>query len=280
MELREDQMKYRLHLISFLLIPVLIVFLPAIALGHDVSAMNTDKYKIIDRKLSVGIAVGYERFDTSYKYTDKSTGRSFFIDGEGTLGLPQNQLMPMLYGYWKPGKRHGLGFSYFQIHRVSSHSVVDKEFGDLNVTGSVSLTDRSKFYYLSYNFTAYQDDRAMVFASFGLYGLDFKYKLNAQGEIRFQGESVASGEFIRQENLLVPLPMIGVDTWFAITPKWALGVKAAVVAGKYQGISGAVIETKIRVKYTFSRRLGAFAGINNFEGEIHIDDDDEKSEIN
>ena len=35
-------------------------------------------------------------FDSSFKYLDKETGRSFFLDPEGQLGLPEKQQVPTL----------------------------------------------------------------------------------------------------------------------------------------------------------------------------------------
>ncbi len=178
-----------------------------------------DEYaRNMDAKFSLGIAAGFARFDTNFNFTEKSTGRNVFIDAEGTLGLPETETIPIVYGYYRPSRKHGIGFSFFQIDRNSNLLALDENLGDLNVTGNVTLSDQSSFYYLTYNYTAYEDDRAFIFATFGLYGLDLKYKLTAEGAISFRGVPVASGEFEAEESVFAPLPLLGIDAWFALTP--------------------------------------------------------------
>jgi hypothetical protein len=272
-------MKYKSHRLSAGLTMVVVFLVAAQAFGHDDPVTDADYIKNISRTLSVGLAVGYERFDTNFKFTDKQSGRSVYVDGEGTLGLPEADFIPILYGYWKPAKRHGLGFSYFQIRRESTLLAVDENFSDLTVTGNVSLSDRSRFYYLSYNYTALQDDRALVLLSLGLYGLDMKYELDATGDISYRGVPIIGGEFSREESVFAPLPLVGLDAWFTITPRWALGSKIALVGGKYKDVSGTVVEAKIRGKYAFNRNLSLFFGVNYFQGDIEIDKEARKTDI-
>ena len=254
-------------------------FIAAQAFGHDDPVPDTVYSENISRTLSIGLAAGYERFDTNFKFTDKSSGRSVFVDAEGTLGLPETDFVPILYGYWRPAKRHGLGFSYFQIKRESTLLAVDENFSDLTVTGNISLSDRSRFYYLSYNYTALQDDRAFIFLSLGLYGLDLNYQLDATGDISFRGVPIIGREYSREADVFAPLPLVGLDAWFAMTPRWALGTKVALVGGKYQDVSGTVVEAKIRAKYAFNRNLSLFFGVNYFQGDIKIDKNARKTDI-
>ena len=272
-------MKYRSQRLLAGSTAVAAFFIAAQAFGHDDPVPDTVYSENISRTLSIGLAAGYERFDTNFKFTDKSSGRSVFVDAEGTLGLPETDFVPILYGYWKPAKRHGLGFSYFQIKRESTLLAVDENFSDLTVTGNISLSDRSRFYYLSYNYTALQDDRAFIFLSLGLYGLDLKYQLDATGDISFRGVPIIGREYSREADVFAPLPMLGLDAWFAMTPRWALGTKIALVGGKYQDVSGTVVEAKIRAKYAFNRNLSLFFGVNYFQGDIKIDKNARKTDI-
>ena len=272
-------MKYRSQWLVAGSTAVAAFFIAAQAFGHDDPVPDTVYSENISRTLSIGLAAGYERFDTNFKFTDKSSGRSVFVDAEGTLGLPETDFVPILYGYWRPAKRHGLGFSYFQIKRESTILAVDENFDDLTVTGNISLSDRSRFYYLSYNYTALQDDRAFIFLSLGLYGLDLNYQLDATGDISFRGVPIIGREYSRETSIFAPLPLLGLDAWFAITPRWALGTKIALVGGKYQDVSGTVVEGKIRAKYAFNRNLGLFFGFNYLQGDIEIDKNARRTDI-
>jgi hypothetical protein len=267
-------MIYKSHLLASSLILLGSIFAASPALGQSTPVTDGEYIKNVSRKLSIGLAVGYERFDTSFKFTEKSSGISAFIDGEGTLGLPEIQTVPIIYGYWRPSIKHGLGFSSFRINRVATLLAFNENLGDLTLTGRVTLTDKSRFYYLSYNYTLYNDDRSFVFLSFGAYGLHLRYQLDASGAISVGGAPIASGEFSSKVSVFAPLPMIGIDSWFALTPRWAIGAKVSVVGGEYADVSAAVVDSRIQAKYAFNKNVGLSFGINYFQGEIKIDKDD------
>ena len=50
----------------------------------------------LSRKLSVGIAAGPMRFDTNFKFTNRDTGRSVFLDSEGSMDLPEVKAIPLI----------------------------------------------------------------------------------------------------------------------------------------------------------------------------------------
>ena len=60
------------------LILIAIVIVPSPAIAHGGPNSDAEGSWDVGRKLSVGIAVGIERFDTNFKFTEKSTGRSAF----------------------------------------------------------------------------------------------------------------------------------------------------------------------------------------------------------
>lgn len=53
------------------------------------------------RRMILGVAAGLVRFDTKFKFTQKSSGQSVFVDGEGTLGLNETDTVPLLYGFYR-----------------------------------------------------------------------------------------------------------------------------------------------------------------------------------
>jgi len=99
---------------------------------------------------------------TSAKFTDKTTGQSLFIDSEGSLGLPETDAVPALYGGYGISQRHSLALSYFQITREVTHVDREFEFEGVHVAGSARLSDRTSFYNLSYGNTLFRDERSRV----------------------------------------------------------------------------------------------------------------------
>jgi hypothetical protein len=235
---------------------------------------------MLGRTLSVGIAAGLVRFDTNFKITDRETGTSVFLDAEGTLQLPETKVIPLVYGYWQPSPKHGLGFGFFSVRRDSELIAIDRSFDDLRLDGRATLTDDTRFYALTYNYTVFQDSRAFVFASFGIKAIDLEYQFDAVGQVSLDGEVIESGTYSRTIEQFAPIPLAGIDAWFALTDKWSFGARAAFVAGDVSDVRAVITESSIRAKYDFNEHVGLIFGINYFDGDITINAADEKQEIN
>jgi hypothetical protein len=185
----------------------------------------------------------------------------------------------VIYGYWRPSERHGVGFSAFRINREATLLAINENFDDLNVNGRVTLTDQSRFYYLTYNYALHTDERSLVFLSFGGYGLHLRYELAASGSISLDGVPLASRQYARRVSVFAPLPMIGIDVWFAITPRWAVGAKISAVGGEYEDVTATVFESRIRAKYAISDTFGLAFGVNYFQGDIKIDEEELRTDV-
>jgi hypothetical protein len=280
-------LNYKSSLLASALLLLVSTFVASSALGQgeskaaEVDYINNGRSGgAVGRTLSIGIGAGLERFDTNVKFTEKSTGRTVFIDLEGTLGMPETDVVPILYGYWRINDKHGIGFSYFQIRRETTLLGIDENLGDLAIKGDIKMSDKSRFYNLSYNYSIYHDDRAYVFLSLGINTIDLKYRVDAEGTIDFDGTPIVSAEYSQEVNQIAPLPMIGIDAWFALTPKWAFGTKFALVGGSYKEVTAKIIEIRIRAKYSFNKNVGLVFGINDFYSVIEIDEADLLTDIN
>ena len=226
----------------------------------------------------LGVGFVYAKFDTSAKFTNKTTDLSVFIDAEGSLGLPDTDAVPALYGGYRFTKRHSLRFSYYQIRREVTFIDEEFEFEGVHVAGSATLRDRTRFYNLSYGNTLFRDQRSRVSFRFGIYGLDLKYTFEASGEITIDGETELA-ELDEEASLVAPLPVVGFDFWFAFTPKWSMNPKIAFVGGRYQDVSAGVVSTTLLTRYQFNRRLGMLFGISYFAAEVTIEDSEERTDI-
>lgn len=234
----------------------------------------------MSRTLSVGIAAGVMRFDTNFKFTDRDSGRSVFLDAEGSMQLPEVRTIPLIYGYWRPSSKHGLGFGYFSIYRDSELIAIDRNFGDLSLAGRATLTDDTSFYALTYNYTFFEDSRAFLFASFGIKTIDLEYQFDAAGVLSLDGEPIESGEYSKTLNQIAPIPLVGIDVWFALTERWSFGARAAFVAGEVSDTRAVITESSIRAKYLFNNNVSMFMGVHYFDGDITLNDPDVKTEIN
>ncbi len=253
------------------------VLLGGLGLFHGAAAANEKEFR--SNRLLLGLGAGIVRFDSNAKFTDKETGRRIFIDLEGTLNLPETDSFPMFYGYYRFAPKHGIGWQYFRINRTGTLFDARGELGDLTIDGRATLTDRSAFSYVSYNLTLFEDDRAFILASFGIYGLDLKFVFNAEGTLSFDGVPIAATTLTEEESVFAPLPMFGLDAWFTLTRKWAFGTKISLVGGSFQDVSAVVLDTRIRGRYKFNRRVAGNVGISYFDADVTIDKSDLKTEV-
>jgi len=74
---------------------------------------------------------------------------------------------------------HGIGFSYFKVHRESILLDIDETLDEVRITGRVVFSDDTRFYNLFYGHTLYEDDRSRVQGNLGLNVLDLRYVLEA-----------------------------------------------------------------------------------------------------
>ena len=267
---------------KFIGIAALAIFfgLPTAYADEDEGYFEGETTEALSRKLSIGIAGGLMRFDTNFKFTDRDTGRSVFLDSEGSMGLPEVKTIPIMYGYWRPSQKHGLGFAYFSVHRDSELIGIDRNLGDLSVEGRASLNDDTRFYTLAYNYTMFQDSRAFLFASLGITAIDLKYDFDAFGVLSINGDPVATGSYTESLEQFAPIPTFGLDAWFAITDKWSFGARASFIAGDVADVRALILESRIRAKYDFNEHVGLLFGLLYFDGDVTLNNSDVKTEIN
>ena len=234
----------------------------------------------LTRTLSIGVGAGFMRFDSNFKFTDLDTGRSVFVDSEGTLGLPENKTIPIIYGSWRPSRKHGIGFGYSSVKRESELLAIDRNLGDLNLTGVAIVTDDSEFYGLTYNYTLFQDDRAYLFATLGIHVIDLEYRLDARGTISIGGDPIESGEYLAVVDQIAPLPTIGIDSVFTLTDKWSFGARARFVKGDVNDVDALITEAFIRARYSVNKNLGLIMGLRYFDADIDITNNTRLDEIN
>jgi hypothetical protein len=232
------------------------------------------------QKFALGIGAAIVKFDTKLKFTDKTRANfdSIFIDPEGNLDLPEVSSVITYYGAWNINQRHSIGFSFFNVNRESSILNIDETLEDVRIVGNAKISDTTNFYQLNYGYTLFNDYRSKIKLAAGVYGLDLKYVFEAEGDITVDGVT-ESGEIYEEAKVFAPLPMIGLDFWYAFTPKWALATKVTFVVGSYEDVSASVLQTGINAQYRFTDHIGLLFGLAYFDADIEIEDDLEKKDI-
>jgi hypothetical protein len=225
----------------------------------------------LDRKYVLGIAVGLEHFDTTLKITHKESGRPIFIDAEENFGLPEEQLIPILYGAARLNKKHSLGFHAFRINRVGDRIQVNGNFGALYIDGKVVVSDRSSFSYFNYNYRLLDNEKTRLRAMLGIYLVDLQIEFEATGDIRINDQPVVTRQYTESVRQLTPLPLVGLDLWTTISKRWVAGAKLTMIKGSYDGVSAFVVDAAIRARFNWTDRLSIITGINYLNADVTID---------
>ena len=260
-----------------LLIAYLLLMLAVPAVHAD---SETEQELYSSNRFAIGIGAAIVKFDTKLKFTDKKriTFNSIFIDPEGTLDLPETSSVTTFYGVWSINPRHSIFLSYFSVNRESSLFNVDETFEDVRVQGNAKITDATNFYRFGYGYTLFNDYRSKIKLHAGIYGLDLKYVFEAQGQLTRDGVT-ETGSIQEEAKVFAPLPLIGLDFWYAFTPKWGLATKVAFVAGSYEDVSAGVLQTSLNAIYEITDHVGLAFGLAYFDADVTIEDDVEKTEI-
>jgi hypothetical protein len=224
----------------------------------------------LGRRFVLGAALGLERFDTNVTLTDRDTGNSIFVDGEGSFGLPETQTIPLLYGAARINEKHAVGFYTFRVSREGTALAVNADYGNLNVNGAVTFRDRTSFSYLNYRYTFFDDQQTTIQALLGLYAIDLKFDLSARGEVRLDGEVINSGVYSETIDQFAPLPLIGLDYWSRVTDRWFLGGKVSFVYGAYDDVSALVVDAQLRARYQMTERLSMITGLSFLSADVEI----------
>ncbi len=262
-----------------ILICLLLYPLFNLQLAHASNEFDKAEFYKSDRFV-LGLGAAIVKFDTKLKFTDKTRINfdSIFLDPEGNLDLPEVSSVTTYYAAWAINPRHSLGFSFFSVNRESSILDIDETLEDVRIVGDAKLSDTTNFYQLNYGYTLFHDYRSKIKLAAGIYGLDLKYVFEAEGDITVDGVT-ESGEISEEAKVFAPLPMIGLDFWYAFTPEWALATKITFVTGSYQDVSAGVLQTSINAQYRLSDHVGFVLGLAYFDADVVIEDNLEKKEV-
>ncbi len=247
------------------------------ALAQSLAESSATEY--LNPKGAIGIGTAIVNFDTKIKLTNKSTNLSLFLDPEGNLDLPEVARVNTFYAVYRLGKKHHLGLAHFAVKRESTFFSEEVNLEDIIIAnGQATLSDDTKFYFFQYGYALFQDNRSSVNGLFGISGLDLKYTFNASGELIIDGKRQFD-TYHDEASVFAPLPLFGLDFYFAFTPKWIIRGKVALVGGSYQDIRAGVIQTGMNANYWFTKHVGGVIGLANFSARVVVEDDRKKQEI-
>jgi hypothetical protein len=186
----------------------------------------------------------------------KQLGLGLVIDLEDALALETSTFVfrgNASYTFGKRDKSHVV-IDYFRINRTAS-KVLDAELEIGDVIYPVDTKIDSKYFIsvirLKYDYSFYQDDRVSLGASLGFFILPINFSFQS---------TVSSGQSAK---LTAPLPVLGLRSNFAITPKLFLMQEAELLYLKVDNFTGSIVDLNFAIEHKTFDHFGFGLGINS-----------------
>ncbi len=249
---------------------LLLVLSPFAFAEEDFKTYDTQRlYESKD--FALGVDVSLVRFDTNIKSSSKNSDRAIFFDVEGNFDLPEISTVYSIFGAYRFNDNHGLLLNYFSVKRSSNTLSIDESYGDvISVKADVNVEDRSKFLNLSYGYSFFHSNSGSVTFVAGLNAMNLAYKVEMQGELIIDGHR-APEKILFDENLFVPLPLVGLNFRYNYTKDFAVATNVSFVAGAYKNVKAGILQTSVNALYNVSDHVGLLLGLTYFDANIEIE---------
>lgn len=260
--------------LSYILLPAVVAFLLLTGLG-DALAQERPAWRDdpLGNRFVLGAGPFWARLDTQVRL-DSSDGRTgTVIDFESTLGMDENDRLPMMLGYYRVAKNHRLAFGYFRLNRNGA-AVSDApiRFGDVIFPANLPLSSffDVDVYSLSYAYSLIHDEKKELAFNIGLQFQDIETGISGN-----LGPSIISED----ADVVAPLPTFGGSFDYAFNEKWVftslLGVFAIELdLGDDSEFVGEIVQLNVGVAYKAFKNVGLALQYNYFRVDVDVEDPD------
>ncbi|MGB5883287.1 MAG: hypothetical protein WBD61_10870 [Desulfobulbales bacterium] len=212
------------------------------------------------------------------------------IDLENVLGLSENESVARLDGYWRFAKKHRLGFGYYGLRRDASHVFSDSVDigGETWYAGAYVSTELDMdFFTLAYAYSFYQNEKWEIAGTIGAYWVRVQTTLALGAEITIPDPDLpppatitlsASDRFV-SETVEAPLPLIGLNFDYYITPKLMATFKGGYFQLSVDEFSGRILNLGAKLEYQFTKMFGLGLGYDSFNLNVKAEDAGDIAEI-
>ena len=260
--------------LSYILLPAVAAFLvltgPGDGVAQERPAWRDDP---LGNRFVLGAGPFWARLDTQVRL-DSSDGRTgTVIDFESTLGMDENDRLPMMLGYYRVAKNHRLAFGYFRLNRNGA-AVSDApiRFGDVIFPANLPLSSffDVDVYSLSYAYSLIHDEKKELAFNIGLQFQDIETGISGN-----LGPSILSED----ADVVAPLPTFGGSFDYAFDEKWVftslLGVFAIELdLGDDSALVGEIVQFNVGVAYNAFKNVGLALQYNYFRVDVDVEDRD------
>ena len=216
-------------------------------------------------KFSVSLGGFISGLSTDILFGNEQVGLGIAINMEDALGLETTNLVFRGETEYNFGRRdrHQIGFGYFGFFRAST-KVLESDIaisGQIFPIGSeVNSRYDLQIFKTAYQYSYFVDKRVKLGASLGLFIMPISFSVSSLG---FSDKATS---------FTAPLPVLGLDANFAITPKLYIKQGIEVLYLQIAEFKGAITDINFRLEYTPWKHIGFGIGYDSYMLSIERDD--------
>jgi len=205
--------------------------------------------------------------NSDIQISSQQVGLGALVNVEDALGLSTSSSVirsEIQYNFGKT-RRHSAKLDYFGLFR-HAQKILDTEIeiGDeiYPIGTEVSSKFNLRIFKGTYAYSFYMDERVKIDASLGLFIMPISFSSSALKSSRETASFTA------------PLPVVGLGTSFAITPKLYLKQSVEVLYLDISNVKGSIVDVNMRLEYNRWKHFGLGLGLNAYRLSIEADTED------
>ena len=194
------------------------------------------------------------------------------INLEDDLGMDTKAKVFRLDGHYRFTDAHKVEFAYYSINTSGSKTISE----DLNFDGvtykagaSISSFLDVDIYKVNYSYSFYHNEKVELSIGAGLHIMDISTGLSGNATVDGSAESFVA----ENVDVLAPLPVIGFDLDYAVTPRFHVRGSVDYFGISVDQYSGSLTDVLISADYQAFDNFGLGAGLNVTSLDAEVDDD-------
>jgi hypothetical protein len=183
----------------------------------------------ISNRFSMAVGAYVVNFDTQARLDSSEGDVGTGIDLEDDLNLNRDQIDLRIDGMYRLGRRSRLDFGYLFLGR-DSFNVLDEpiEYGDINFEVGAEVASRfdTEVVRIGYNYSFINRPRVVAGFTIGISTFIFDLALFGEGTIDGEDGGAEGDVVLEAQDLIAPVPMLGVHLVYSIAPRLAFRTTA------------------------------------------------------
>ena len=236
------------------------------------SAQVTAESPFGDKRFTLELGAFLSDFDTSVRLSGPNAGSGVTL--EDRLGLDDNQTSFRGEFTWRFADRHRVNVGWYEFKRKSRGRaqrafVVETEDGTLEFDTGVGLDTEFNWRLIpiTYSYSFIQNERFELAGAAGLHVMRVKFGVEGFATINGNMAGFAS----ESETVSAPLPVLGLDATYAITPNWLLRARGQWFGLDYDDYSGELTDFRVATEYRFGETWGIGIGYTRYDIDFEED---------